>query len=64
MTTHTFHVILFGAGAVWFFSSFFVAAYASDKGFPFFPILLVAWCIGFPLPLLLVAIGAGPIRKV
>jgi hypothetical protein len=59
MSTHTLHTILIAAGVVWICLAGGVSIYANAKGFPAFPVFLSALFLGFPLPLLLIAIGGG-----
>jgi len=39
--------------------NFMVATYGRDRGYPFFPLFVASWFLGFPLVLLVITIAAG-----
>lgn len=51
--------VLVVAAVAWLTANLLVASYGRDKGYPFFPIFVSAWFLGFPLVLLVVTIVAA-----
>lgn len=60
MTGQHFVLVVVGALVIWTAAAWVTAEYGRGKGFPFFPLFLSAWFLGFPLVLLAITIGAGP----
>lgn len=55
-------IAILGGLVLWTTQAALVADYGHGKGYPFFPLFLSAWFLGFPLVLLAVVIGAGPVN--
>lgn len=53
-------VIFAAAIALNLIVTWLVASYGRDKGYPFAPLFVSAFFLGFPLVLLAIVIGAGP----
>jgi hypothetical protein len=62
-TTGNAGIVAGGVVLIWLVLSAMVAAYGSDRGYPFFPLFVSAAFIGFPVVLLVVTIAAGPRRR-
>jgi hypothetical protein len=60
----TLQHVLIGAGIADAVAALLVAAYGHDFGYPAFPLFLASLFIGFPIVLLVVAIGSrhGPVK--
>ena len=55
--------IIGGALLVWLVFGGMVAEYGRERGYPWFPLFLSAIFLGFPLVLLVVTIGSGPVHS-
>ena len=51
--------IILGVAAIYIVGAAWTSLYASERGHPWLPVLLATLFLGFPLPLLLVALLPG-----
>jgi hypothetical protein len=52
-------VLIVGGVVAYALLNVLVALYGRDKGYPFFPIYVASWFLGFPLVLLVVTVAAA-----
>ena len=59
MSLTSLAIILVAILALKLIIDYLVASYGSDQGFPFVPLFVSSFFLGFPLVLLAIAVGTG-----